>query len=1053
MSEVSVSEPFIRRPVATSLLMIGLMLLGFAGYTQLGISSLPVFEFPVIFVSASLPGASPETMASSVSTPLERQLGTIAGVNEMTSVNNVGSSTVVIQFDLSRRLEDAARDVQAAINSAEPSLPKDLPRRPSYIKANPNWAPVISLALTSDSLPASSVYDFADTVVSQKLSQLEGVARVDVSGAEASAVRVQVDPAALANMGLALEDVRRAIQAATVDSPKGSLESGTKSWAVAANDQLHDAAAYRQIIIAWTNGSPVRLGDVAKVTDSVANTRLAGWWNTEKAVVVQVQKQPEANMVDVVDRVRAALPQLRSWLPPGIDVKVTADRTVTIRSAIRDVDRSILLSIFLVILVIAAFLRRFWATVIPSLTIPVSLCATFAVMYLCGFTLDNLSLLALMIAVGFVVDDAIVMIENIVRLMETGLKPLQAAITGTRQMGFTVVSITASLLAALVPLLFAPGILGRFLREFSVTLASAIAISALVSLTLTPMMCAMLLSRDSLKAAPGRVSQFLETGLERIIHWYGRSLGWALDRTGWMLLLTLLIAIGTITLYGVVPKGLMPTQDTGVIRGVTDAPPDISFAAMRDRQKAVAKVILDDPAVDSLTSSIGVSFWSGGLNNGSLTINLKPFDERNVRVEAVIDRLRPKLAQVVGIDTYLSPVQDFGFGGRSGKSRYQYTVQGGNDLAALQHWTEIVRAKMATLPEVTDLATDQDASGLQTDLTIDRKTAGRLGVSATSIDQTLYDAFGQRQVATIYDELNQFKVVLEVDPADQQGPEGLDRLYVPGGGRVPLSAVTKSSQNLAPVAINHQGQVPAITIGFNTKAGVSLDTAMIAIDHAVGELHLPSEITANYAGDAMQSRDSATDMLLVLLSAFVAMYVVLGMLYESYTHPLTILSTIPSAGLGALLALLVCHMDFSMVALIGIILLIGIVKKNAILMVDFALFAMREEGMSPRDAIIRASQLRFRPITMTTFAAVACAIPVALGYGVGSELREPLGVTMIGGLAVSQVVTLYTTPVVFLALDCLSRRSLRRGIAAIGRGLRAGLLWGLHPFRQARGRV
>jgi multidrug efflux pump len=1037
------SEPFIRRPVATSLFMIGLMLLGLAGYSQLGVSSLPTVDLPTIFVSTSLPGASPETIASSISTPLERQLGTIAGVTELTSVNNVGSSMIILQFDLGRDVEDDARDVQAAINAAAPNLPADLPRRPSYFKANPNWAPVISFALTSDTLPASQVYDYADTIVAQKLSQLDGVAQVNISGAEASAVRVQVDPAALANMGVALEDVRKAIEAATVDGPKGSLDGPSTSWAVAANDQLHDAAGFRPVIVAWRNGAPVRLGDIAQVSDSVANDKIAGWWNTEKAVVVSVQKQPQANMVAVVDEVVAQLPQLRHWLPPGIDVKVTADRTVTIRTAIRDVERTMVLSIFLVIMVIAVFLRRFWATTIPSLTIPVSLCTTFAVMYLAGFTLDNMSLMALMISVGFVVDDAIVMIENIVRLIEDGLPPLQAAIRGTRQMGFTIVSITASLLAALIPLLFMPGVLGKFLREFSVTLAASITISAVISLTLTPMLCARVLTRDALKPEPGRFGRRIERGIGGVLEFYSRSLEWAVDRRGWMLGLTFLIAAATIYLYGAVPKGLMPTQDTGVIRGSTDAPPDISFAAMRERQIAVARVVLQDPAVDSLTSSIGANFWSGGLNSGSLTINLKPASERGIRVEKVIDRLRPKLAAVVGIDTYLAPVQDFGFGARAGKSRYQYTIQGPVDLPTLQHWTDVIRAKFATLPELTDLATDQDSNGLQTQLTLDRPSAARLGVSPVAIDQTLYDAFGQRQVATMYEELNQFHVILEVDPADQTGPAVLDRIYLPGGKAVPLSAVTRSGEGLAPLALNHQGQLPAITIGFNNAPDVPIDSALAAIDQAIQDLHLPPEITAGFTGDALQTRQSTGEMPIILLSAIAAMYLVLGMLYESYAHPLTIISTIPSAGLGALLALLVTGMDFNFVALIGIILLIGIVKKNAILMVDFALTAERELGLTPREAILRAARLRFRPITMTTLAAMMSAAPVALGLGVGSELREPLGVTMMGGLIVSQVVTLYTTPVVYLGIDWLRRntRYLPRFLGRIRR---------LHPFGQKR---
>ena len=1038
MTEGGFSAPFIQRPVATSLLMIGMMLLGWVAYLQLGISSLPSFEFPVIFVSTQLPGASPETMAASVATPLERQLGNIAGINEMTSSNGVGNSMVLIQFDLDRTLEDAARDVQAAINAAQPYLPKDLPQRPAYFKANPNWAPVITFALTSKTLPASKVYDFADTVVAQKLSQLDGVAQVNISGAQASAVRVQVDPTALAGMGLALEDVRNAIAAATVDSPKGSVDGADKSWTVAANDQLRVADQYRPIIVAWRNGSPVRLGDVARVADSVTNNKLAGWWNTETAVVVQVQKQPTANMVQVVDNVQAVLPQLRRWLPPGIDMHVTADRTVTIRTAIRDVERTIFLSIALVVMVIAVFLRRFWATLIPSLTIPVSLSATFAVMYLCGFTLDNLSLMALMIAVGFVVDDAIVMIENIVRLMESGLPPMQAALRGTRQMGFTIVSITASLLAALGPLLFAPGMMGRILREFSVTLAASIVLSAIVSLTLTPMMCARVLSRDALQPTHGPISQAIERALAWILAFYARTLRWSLRHTIAMTLLTFAITVLTVFLYGYVPKGMMPTQDTGVVRGTTDAPPDISFAAMAERQKKVAEVILQDPAVASLTSYIGASFWSGGLNNGSLTINLKPIAERGIRVEQVIDRLRPRLAQVIGIDTYLTPVQDLGSGARSGKSRYQYTIQGGTDMAALQRWTEVVRAKLATLPDLTDIATDQDSSGLQTDLTIDRASAARLGVTPIAIDQTLYDAFGQRQVATIYDELNQYKVVLEVDPADQSDPAALDRIRLPGTGQVPLSAVTARGQSLAPVTINHQGQLPAITIGFDTKVGVSIGTATDEIEKAVAELKLPPQIMGTFAGDALEAKESAGEMPIILLAAIAAMYIVLGILYESYAHPFTIISTIPSAGLGGLLALLICHMDFNFVALIGIILLIGIVKKNAILMVDFALAAQRSQGLEPREAIFQAACQRFRPITMTTLAAVACAVPVALGLGTGAEMREPLGVTMIGGLLVSQVVTLYTTPAMFLAIGCLGvrMRRLPGRIASLFRWLR-----------------
>jgi multidrug efflux pump len=996
------SELFIRRPVATVLLMLGMILLGMVGYSQLGVSSLPNVDFPVIFVRTTLPGAAPETIATSVTTPLERQLGTISGIDELTSISSLGTSMVIMQFNISRSLEDAARDVQAAINAAQPNLPKDLPYQPEYIKANPNWQPIITFALTSPSIPAAKVYDYADTIVVQKLSQIEGVSEVDISGADASAVRVQVEPTALANMGLSLEDVRSAIRNGTVDGPKGSLDGKSNQWAVSANDQLFTADDYRPLVVAWRNGAPVRLGDVAKVSDSVANNKRAGWWNTEDAVVVQVQKQPDANMVAVVNRVKAALPQVQRWLPPGIELHIEADRTVTIRQAVRDVQRTMLLSIAMVIGVIALFLRRFWATVIPSLTIPVALSATFAVMYLAGYTLDNLSLMSLMIAVGFVVDDAIVMIENIVRLIESGVAPMEAATRGARQMAFTIISITVSLLSALIPMTFGPGIMGRFLREFGVTLSAAIVVSAVVSLTLTPMMCSRLLSRDRVRPEdrrPGPIGRFVAA----IPDYYMASLRWTLGWKKTMLALTIGITAATIYLYVIVPKGTMPTQDTGVIRAVTDAPPDISFAAMRERQRAVAKVVLADPAVDSITSNIGVGFFGGGTNTGNMTINLKPYSERKLGIEQVIDRLRPQLAKVVGIDTYLAPVQDFGSGARAGKSRYQYTVSGAVDLPTLQRWTDLIREKLGKLPELTDIATDQDASGLQTDLEIDRPSAARLGVSPTIIDQTLYDAFGQRQVATMYTDIDQFKVILEVDPADQLDPASLDRLYLPGGKQVPLSAVTKTVEALAPSSLNHQAQVPAITIGFNTPAGVPVATAMAAISKTVEEMHLPPQITAGFAGDALEVSDSGADMLIILIAAFAAMYIVLGILYESYAHPLTILSTIPSAGLGALLALMLWHMDFSFVALIGIILLIGIVKKNAILMVDFALVAERELGLSSREAILRAARLRFRPITMTTLAAGLGALPTALGLGVGSELREPLGVTIIGGLLVSQV--------------------------------------------------
>ncbi|HLZ65203.1 MAG TPA: efflux RND transporter permease subunit [Aliidongia sp.] len=1022
---MSISEPFVRRPVATVLLAIGLMLLGIVAYRHLAVASLPNVDLPIIRVSASLPGADPETVAASLATPLERQLGTISGLNQITSINTLGSTMIMLQFEISKNVDDAARDVQAAINASVQNLPQDLPRLPTFFKANPAAFPILTLALTSDTLPPGKVYDYADTVVSQKLSQLEGVSEVDINGAEKSAVRVEVDPSALANMKLSLSDISTAIQSANVDGPKGSIQGDDRALMITATDQLFTAEDWGNIVIAWRNGAPVRLKDVAKVNDGVANTKLAGWFGDERGVVVSVRKKPDANTVETVDRIMATLPLLKRWMPPSVEMHVTADRTRMIRAAIADVQFTMLITIALVVLVIALFLRRFWATMIPSVTIPVSLLATFAVMYACRYSLDNLSLMALIVAVGFVVDDAIVMIENITRLIEEGHPPVEAAIRGSKQMGFTIVSITISLIAALIPILFMPGIFGLFFREFGVTLCAAILMSAVVSLTLTPMMCARFLSIGNLSSADGRFGRACERLLERTIDGYMESLTWALRHRWLMLAATIGAAVGTVLLFGAVPKGTLPTQDTGVIRGATLAPPDISFTAMSDRQRAVVSVIEQDPAVESITSNIGSNGFQG-LNNGSITVNLVDASQRP-RVEEIIERLRPQLEKVDGIQAFLSPVQDFGGGGRQGNARYQYTLHA-NDLPLLEHWANAMRDRLKALPEIADISTDQDKAGLQVNLKIDRARAGRLGVTMSAIDNALYNSFGQRQVATMYGPLDQFKVVLEVDPKHQGDLESLNRIFVPGtnASQVPLSFLVQTEPGSAPVQLNHQSASPAITISFNTKQDVTIGEAMAAIKKSEADAVFPEGVTGSFEGDARDAQDSNGSMPLLLFGAVIAVYVVLGMLYESYAHPLTILSTIPSASLGALLALIVTHTSLSIIAMIGIILLIGLVKKNAIMMVDFALEAERHDGLTPEQSILRAARHRFRPITMTTLAAVFGAVPIALGHGAGSEIRQPLGITIIGGLLVSQVLTLYTTPVIYLFIDRLRSRRTRR---------------------------
>lgn len=1025
-----ISDPFIRRPVATTLVMIGVMLLGFVAYFHLPVASMPIVDLPTVVVRASLPGASPETMAAAVATPLERQLGVIGGLTELTSINSVGGSTIVAQFDINREIDSVARDVQAAINAAAATLPSDLPAPPFYIKANPNIFPVITMALASDILPAAGVYDVADQILTQKLSQIPGVSQVSISGADKTAVRVAIDPLRLSALGLSMEDVRSALSALSTMGPKGSLDGPEKSLTISANDQLPDARAFAAQVIAWRGNGAIRLGDIAEVTDDVTNAKVGSWLNGKRAVLVEVRKRPGANTIDVVDAVRAKLAEVRSLIPPAIDVQVVADRTKILRAGIVDLQLTLLLSTALVIMVIALFLRRFWATFIPSVTIPVAVAGTFAFMYLLGYSLDNLSIMALILAIGFIVDDTIVMIENVFRLIEQGESPMAAAARGARQIAFTVISLTVSLLAALIPILFMPGILGRFFQEFGMTLAIAIVLSAFISLTMTPMMCGHLLPARGQEKPEGRASAAIERVFTRLTEAYGRSLDAALTRPWTMLGVVVVAMVLGLSLFGVVPKGFLPKQDTGVIRGTTDAPPDISFEAMRERQSDVVRVIMADPAVASVSSAVGVGLFNA-MNNGSITVNLKGFDQRDVSAAEVVDRLRPKLARLYGIDTYLSPVDDFAVGGRAGRAAYQYTMTG-PDLAKLESWVAIMRDIMRGLPELADVSTDQNANGRSAHLTIDRDAAARLGVSTAAIDLVLYNAFGQRQVATIYKEFDQAKVVLEIRDSERGRLDALDRLYVTGrgGAQIPLGAVTRLETGLAPVQINHMGQLPAITIGFNLAKDVSLGTAMDAIRAAAKKANMPPDIAGLFAGDAKAASDASKAQGWMLLGAIVAIYLVLGMLYESYAHPLTILSTIPSSGVGALLALLITGTEFSFIAAIALILLIGIVMKNAIMMVDFALVAERELGLPPREAIVRAAKLRFRPITMTTMAAVFGAVPLAIGVGIGSELRQPLGIAIVGGLIAAQFVTIYTTPVVYIAVDRMRGRRRSRWLPA-----------------------
>ncbi|HSY11366.1 MAG TPA: multidrug efflux RND transporter permease subunit [Verrucomicrobiae bacterium] len=1010
---MNISAPAIERPVATTLLTLALLLAGALAYTQLPVAPLPQIDFPVISVGASLPGASPETMASAVATPLERQFGRIAGINQMTSSSQLGSTGITMQFDLNRNIDAAARDVQAAINAARGYLPADLPSNPTYRKINPADSPVIILEMTSQAMTQDQMYDVADSIMGQKLSQVEGVGQVFVWGSSQPAVRIEANPQALNQMNLGLEAVRNAIAAQNANQAKGALDDGQKTWVIRANDQLMKAKDYKGLVVAYRNGAPVRLSDVATVEDSYSNVNNAGSFNGKPSVLIVIFRQPGANIIATADRVIAALPFLKASLPPAIDLEIGLDRTTTVRASVADVQRTLIISVVLVVLVVFVFLREIRATLIPSVAVPLAIVGTFGVMYLCGYSLNNLSLMALTISTGFVVDDAIVVLENVMRHVEGGMQPYQAALVGAREIGFTVVSMSTSLIAVFIPILLMGGIVGRLFHEFAVTLSAAIAVSLVVSLTTTPMLCARFLKpHDS--GSHGRLYRMSERGFYHLTHGYKVSLGWVLRHRRLILAVAIIMVFVNIALYVIVPKGFFPQQDTGRLGGMVMGDQDLSFEAMKVKTDEFIRIVKQDPGVESVLAFVG---GNGAQNQGRMFVVLKPLAQRKISADEVIARLRPKTSHIPGATLFLQSVQDLQIGGRMSNAQYQYTLSG-EDLDELYEWAPKLLAQLRKIPQLKDINSDQQISGLEENVVIDRATAARLGVTPQEIDAVLYDAFGQEEISTIYQTLNQYHVVMEVAPQYQRTPDALNSVYVitQNGAQVPLSTFAHFEPSTTSLSVNHQGQFPAVTLSFNLAPGGDLGTATRAIDQAEAEMRMPNSIHGSFQGTAAAFQDSLSSEPMLILAALVAVYIVLGMLYESYIHPITILSTLPSAGTGAILALMLFHMQLDVIGLIGIILLIGIVKKNAIMMIDFALEVERT-GKNAEEAIYEAGLIRFRPIMMTTAAAMLGALPLAIGQGVGGEIRRPLGIAIVGGLVVSQALTLYTTPVVYLYMD------------------------------------